>query len=148
MNNTIAAELVKFYQMLPHPEGGYYKETYRSLETTQTPRGERSVATGIYYLLEAGQSSSLHRIKSDEMWHFYAGDPLIVYEKSGDGLIKETVLGSDFMRGHLSQYVVPAGAWFGAYLPKDSQYAFVGCTVSPGFDFSDFELASKDLPAL
>lgn len=148
MNNTNAAELVKFYQMLPHPEGGYYKETYRSLETTQTPWGERSVATGIYYLLEAGQSSSLHRIKSDEMWHFYAGDPLIVYEKSEDGLIKETVLGSDFKSGHLSQYVVPAGAWFGAYLPKGSQYAFVGCTVSPGFDFSDFELALKDLPAL
>lgn len=132
--------------MLPHPEGGYFKETYRSLEMTHTSRGERSVATGIFYLLEKGQSSSLHRIKSDEMWHFYAGDPLIVYEKSIDGSIKETVLGSDFKRGQLSQYVVPAGTWFGAYLPEGSQYAFVGCTVSPGFDFNDFELAPTNVP--
>lgn len=141
---TKAAELIEFYQMLPHPEGGHFKETYRSQEVTQTSRGERSVATGIFYLLEAGQSSSLHRIKSDEMWHFYAGDPLVVYEKASDGTIKETILGTDFKSGQLSQYVVPAGAWFGAYLAPGSQYAFVGCTVSPGFDFNDFELVAKE----
>src|SRR5690606_14761667 len=102
-----AAELDEHYKILPHSEGGFFKETYRSLETTQTSRGERSVATAIYYLLEQGQSSSLHRIKSDEMWHFYEGDPLVVYEKMSDGIIKETVLGHDFKRGHISQYVVP-----------------------------------------
>ena len=135
-----ADELIKFYEMTPHPEGGYFKETYRSREVISTPRGERSASTAIFYLLLKGQSSRLHRIKSDEMWHFYGGDPLIVFEKNDDGSIKETLLGSDFKQGQQVQYTVPAGRWFGAYLPPGSDYSFVGCTVSPGFDFKDFEL--------
>lgn len=133
-------ELIKAYDLLPHPEGGFYKETYRSKEMTMTSRGERPVATGIFYLLSQGQKSNLHRIKSDEMWHFYGGDALVVYEKNDDGSIKETVLGRDLTRGQKVQYTVPAGVWFGAYLPEGSEFAFVGCTVSPGFDFQDFEL--------
>lgn len=139
---TKAQELVAYYQMIPHPEGGYFKETYRSLEMFPTPRGPRSASTAIYYLLEKGQSSRLHRIKSDEMWHFYEGDPLIVYEKRDDGTIKETLLGRDLKNGQLLQYTVPAGVWFGAYLPEGSEFSLVGCTVSPGFDFADFELFS------
>ena len=133
-------ELIKFYGLIPHPEGGYFLETYRSPEKTNTASGERSVSTAIMYLLTKGQSSRLHRIKSDEMWHFYEGDPLIVFEKEDDGQIKETILGQNFQENQKFQYVVPANRWFGAYLPEGSDYALVGCTVSPGFDFKDFEL--------
>lgn len=133
-------ELIKAHGLIPHPEGGYYKETYRSKEVTQTSRGERPVSTGIFYLLSKGQKSRLHRIKSDEMWHFYGGDSLVVFEKNEDGTHKETILGSNLSLGQKVQYTVPAGVWFGAYLPEDSEFAFVGCTVSPGFDFQDFEL--------
>lgn len=136
-----ADELIKHYNLLPHPEGGYFQETYKAKETFITERGERSASTGIFYLLKKGQGSKLHRIKSDEMWHFYEGDPLIVYEENEKGERKETVLGRDFKKGQKLQYVVPAGVWFGAYLPEGSEFALVGCTVSPGFDFQDFELA-------
>jgi predicted cupin superfamily sugar epimerase len=138
---TRIEEIITFYGLIPHPEGGYFQETYRSPESISTPSGERSVSTAIFYLLTKGQSSRLHRIKSDEMWHFYEGDPLIVFEKEDNGLIKETVLGKDLSKNQKFQYVVPANRWFGAYLPEGSNYALVGCTVSPGFDFSDFELA-------
>ncbi len=133
-------ELIKAYDLIPHPEGGFYKETYRSKEVTQTSRGERPVSTGIFYLLSKGQKSRLHRIKSDEMWHFYGGDSLVVFEKNDDGTTKETILGTNLSLGQKVQYTVAAGVWFGAYLPEGSEFAFVGCTVSPGFDFQDFEL--------
>lgn len=120
-------ELVKLHNLQPHPEGGYFKETYRS-----------DYSTGIFYLLLRGQKSSLHRIQSDEMWHFYDGDAICVVELSADGKIKETRLD----KSH-PQYVVPAGVWFGAYLPEDSNFAFTGCTVAPAFHFKDFELADK-----
>ncbi|MBA2404917.1 MAG: cupin domain-containing protein [Bdellovibrionales bacterium] len=120
-------ELIQTHGLLPHPEGGFYKETYRS-----------EFSTGIFYLLLKGQKSSFHRIKSDEMWHFYGGDSLSVVEITADGKIKETVLNNKNV-----QYVVPAGVWFGAYLPVGSEYAFVGCTVAPAFHFSDFEMGDK-----
>lgn len=132
-------EIVAYYEMKPHPEGGYYKETYRSAGKFHNHHH----STAIYYLLEAGQKSSLHRIKSDEVWHFYGGDSLVVAEILPSGEVKETTLGTDFKKGELVQYVVPAGNWFGAYLPDSSKYAFVGCTVSPGFEFADFELADR-----
>lgn len=122
-------ELISRFDLKPHPEGGYFKETYRS-----------ESATGIYYLLGKGDSSSFHRIKSDEMWHFYSGDPLIVVEIDANGEIKETVIGPNTT----FQYVVPAGVWFGAYLPKGSEYALVGCTVAPAFNFKDFEMGNKE----
>lgn len=122
-------ELILTHQLLPHPEGGFYKETYRS-----------DFSTGIFYLLRKGEKSSLHRIKSDEMWHFYGGNSLTVVEISKEGALKETRLDKDRV-----QYVVPAGVWFGAYLETGSEYAFVGCTVAPAFHFEDFELASKDV---
>lgn len=122
-------DIIKTHQLLPHPEGGYYKETYRS-----------EFSTGIFYLLSTGQKSSFHRIKSDEMWHFYGGDSLIVVEITNAGTLKETRLDHKNV-----QYVVPAGKWFGAYLPEGSEFAFVGCTVAPAFRFEDFEMGNKNL---
>jgi uncharacterized protein len=124
--------LITHYEMQPHPEGGFYKETYRSKDST-----------AIYYLLGNGDKSSLHRIKSDEIWHFYEGDSLMVVELTEEGGFKETRLGKNLEKGELVQYVVPAGVWFGAYLPADSSYAFVGCTVSPAFEYKDFEMGNK-----
>lgn len=120
-------QLVNQFSLLPHPEGGYYKETYRSEHST-----------GIYYLLMNGQKSSLHRITSDEMWHFYGGDSIVIVELLNDGSFKETRLDKNHV-----QYVVPANVWFGAYLPNDSRYAFCGCTVAPAFHFENFEMGNK-----
>jgi predicted cupin superfamily sugar epimerase len=125
---TIVQELIQTHGLIAHPEGGFFKETYRS-----------EFSTGIFYLLSKGHKSSFHRIKSDEMWHFYAGDSLTVVELTQAGALKETRLDKNNV-----QYVVPAGVWFGAYLENDSDYAFVGCTVAPAFHYEDFELAQKD----
>ena len=125
---TIVQELIQAHHLLPHPEGGFFKETYRS-----------EFSTGIFYLLSKGHKSSFHRIKSDEMWHFYAGDSLTVVELTQEGALKETRLDKNNV-----QYVVPAGVWFGAYLENGSDFAFVGCTVAPAFHYEDFELAQKD----
>lgn len=121
-------ELIKLHNLLPHPEGGFFKETFRS-----------EFSTGIFYLLGKGQKSSFHRIKSDEMWHFYDGDSISIVEITNTGMIKETILDKNNV-----QYVVPANVWFGAYLPDGSQFAFTGCTVAPAFHFSDFEMGNKE----
>ncbi len=126
---SIFEKIIQTHQLLPHPEGGYYKETYRS-----------EFSTGIFYLLGSGQKSSFHRIKSDEMWHFYGGDSLTIVEITLEGRIKETSLDKNNV-----QYVVSAGVWFGAYIPEKSQYAYVGCTVAPAFHFEDLEMGQKDL---
>lgn len=142
-------------QLAPHPEGGWFRETYRARETIEASAlphrfdGARSISTAITFLLEAGQCSHLHRIKADEVWHFYAGDPLIVVEIDAVGSLKTTRLGGDLGAGGAFQHVVPAGAWFGAVPAEGSRYAphgfaLVGCTVAPGFDFADFELADRD----
>jgi hypothetical protein len=122
-------ELISRFKLQPHPEGGYFVETYRS-----------DFSTGIYYLLGAGDQSCFHRIKSDEMWHFYSGDPMIIVEIDEHGKIKETELGAytNF------QYVVPANTWFGSFLKEGSKYALVGCTVAPAFHFTDFEIGVKE----
>lgn len=121
-------DLIELHNLLPHPEGGYYRETYRSI-----------YSTGIFYLLNKGQKSSFHKIKSDEMWHFYSGDSISIVEITAEGTIKETLLNKDNV-----QYIVPANVWFGAYLPENSEYAFTGCTVAPAFHFSDFKIADKN----
>lgn len=134
-----ADELVARLGLKPHPEGGFYKETYRSTETLVLPRGRRSVCTAILYLLPEGGFSALHRIKSDELWFHHAGGDMVVAELAPDGTLRETVLGP----GKEPQHVVPAGAWFGAYAPRGSGFSLVSCTVSPGFDFADFEMGSR-----
>jgi predicted cupin superfamily sugar epimerase len=142
MNPT---ELIERLQLAPHPEGGHFRESYRAAETVGAaalPRrfnGARSISTAIYFLLEAGQCSHLHRIRSDEVWHFYAGDPLDVVEIDATGGLKTTRLGA----GGVYQHVVPAAVWFGAIPAEGGRFALVGCTVAPGFDFADFELADR-----
>lgn len=123
---SIIDHLVHTHDLLPHPEGGFYKETYRSENST-----------AIYYLLPKGDHSALHRIKSDEMWHFYGGDSIVIVEIE-NGALKETLLNAEKV-----QHLVPANTWFGAYIPDNSKFAFTGCTVAPAFEFKDFELASK-----
>lgn len=131
----------------PHPEGGYYIETYRSAVTMDAFGGTRNVSTGIYFLLEGDQFSALHRIKSDEMWHHYNGAPLIVHVIHEDGRYECISVGPDIAAGQRPQAVVPAGAWFGAeidHVPGDARvFSLVGATVAPGFDFQDFEMAER-----
>lgn len=141
--------LVKELNLLPHPEGGYYKETYRSegkiTQTCLTPnfKGDRNMATGIYFLIEKGNFSALHKIKSDETWHFYYGDALEVIEINELGNLTITKIGSDILKGETFQYTVKANTWFGSRVSGAGNFSLVGCTVYPGFDFNDFELANR-----
>ncbi len=134
----------------PHPEGGFYAETYRSSETIAQAdlptryAGNRSFSTGIYFLVKGGQFSALHRIQSDEMWHFYAGTRLTVYSIDNQGQLHTIHLGTQPEQGEVFQAVVSAGCWFGSTVEDPESYALVGCTVAPGFDFADFELAHRN----
>ena len=145
-----AQTYIQALQMQAHPEGGFFKESYRSThlidvsgapDSTPAPR---SVCTAIYFLLEKGNFSALHRIKSDEVWHFYAGQALEVLELRATGELIRTLLGPDILRGHLHQYVVPADTWFAARVVDGGAFSLVGCTVAPGFDFADFCLAERN----
>lgn len=142
-----ARSIVDQLGLLPHPEGGFFRETYRApLTLTGLPQGfagPRSASTAIYYLLERGDMSALHRIASDEVWHHYAGGTLTVHVLHPDGQHEALRLGTDLAAGERPQAVVPAGAWFGARLEGDDDFVLVGCTVAPGFDFEDFELGER-----
>lgn len=144
---SMTQQLIRTYNLQPHPEGGWYVQTYKSDElipASALPErfaGSRHFSTAIYFLLEAGNFSAFHRIKSDECWHFYQGDPLEVFIIQHTGEMNIIKLGNNFGAGQLFQYVVPANCWFASRPAADSQYSFVGCTVAPGFDFADFELA-------
>lgn len=143
-------ELVNHLQLLPHPEGGFYKETYRCDETIsrkalpQRFTGDRNMATAIYFLIEKDNFSALHKIKSDETWHFYSGDALEVIEITNEGLLTSTSVGNNLKAGETFQYTVKAGTWFGSRVKQGGHFSLVGCTVAPGFDFADFEMAERD----
>lgn len=139
-----AEKIIKLLGLIKHPEGGFYKETYRSSTETEFEgfEGQRNVATGIYYLLEQDDFSAFHRIKSDETWHFYDGEPLEVIEIDSEGELTLTLIGNDLMMGDIPQYTVKAGNWFCAR--SRGEFSFVGCTVYPGFDFKDFEMAKRN----
>ena len=145
-----ANELINKFEMLPHPEGGYYKETYKSIETTakdalpQRFGGDRHFSTAIYFLLEQGNFSAFHKIVSDECWHFYAGQTLLIYVIQQNGTLEIVRLGNDILNGETFQYIVPAGCWFASEPSPTSSYSFVGCTVAPGFEFEDFEMAKAE----
>lgn len=140
---------IKKLQLTQHVEGGAFRETYRSelaVPRTVLPlffQGDRNVSTSIYFLLAAGQFSAFHRIASDEVWHFYSGDPLLVHEICHNGRLITHLLGSNPEKGESFQTVVKAGSWFASVPAPGSEYALVGCTVAPGFDFADFELANR-----
>ncbi len=139
-----AEDLVQTLHLLPHPEGGFYRETYRAATRLD---GGRAAATMIYFLLPAGHVSRLHRIDADEGWHHYLGGALEICEldESRPGSsARVTRLGKDLSRGEVPQHLVPAGRWFGAAPATGSPYALVGCTVAPGFEFSKFELGRRD----
>ncbi len=140
------SEILNCFPLISHPEGGAYLETYKSSDsaTFMGFKGERSLATGIYFLLKEGEFSSLHRILSDEMWHFYGGGPLEILEITPTGGVHSTTLGTRLYQGEKVQYVVKAGNWFGARPFPKSEFSFVGCTVAPGFDFRDFELGRAE----
>ncbi len=145
-----AEQLIQHLQLLPHSEGGYYKEVYRSRGTIaesclpQTFGGDRHYSTSIYYLLQKGDFSAFHRIKSDELWHFYAGGNLLLHLLDEKGTYHCLSLGSNIMDGAGFQAVMPAGVWFAAEPAPGTDFTLAGCTVSPGFDFRDFEMAEKN----
>lgn len=134
----------------PHPEGGFYKEVYRSqgiLSTNNLPEqfdGERNYCTSIYFVLTSENFSAFHKIKQDEIWHFYEGSPLFVHIIDENGIYQKVELGPNPELGQVRQFVVPANLWFGSSVKNPNDYSFVGCTVAPGFDFKDFELANQE----
>ena len=140
---------IKNLNLQAHPEGGFYKETYRSPEIIAScglpPRfiGTRNFSTAIYFLLRSQDRSVFHRINSDELWHFYQGSTLSIYILTDQGLQIQK-LGTDLLSGESLQVMIPANCWFGARVGKKETYALCGCTVAPGFDFQDFEMAHRD----
>ena len=138
-----AKDLIRILQLEPHPEGGYFKETWRSGEKLINARGAtRNLSTAIYYLLENHDKSLFHRIGSDELWFFHQGNPIEIFLIE-EGKLVVRLLGSDVENGEDPQIFIPAGTWFSAKIRNSKGYALVSCTVSPGFDFSDFELAVR-----
>lgn len=146
MNNK-----AKFYidklKLIPHPEGGYYREIYRSGEYINTEglperyKGKRVFSTSIYFMLEDKQVSKFHRLKSDEVWHFYDGSPVVIYLLNNN--LEKVILGKDIAKGNTFQYTVKKNNWFAAELMEKNSFSLLGCSVSPGFDFNDFELAER-----
>lgn len=133
-----------------HPEGGYYRQTYRAdlvlAKQTLPPQytGARSASTAIYFLLDGENFSAFHRLRSDELWHFYVGEALVVHVIEANGRYSEVKLGSNLEAGEVFQAVVKAGCWFASQVRDGKSFALVGCTVAPGFDFADFELAKRE----
>ena len=138
-----AADWIRRLDLLAHPEGGFYRETYRSAGTVAADGGTRALSTAIYFLLPGDQVSALHRIRSDEIWHFYAGSALTLFVIHRDGRLEQARLGPDAAAGERFQALVPAGCWYGAAVDDPASYALVGGTVAPGFDFADFELGAR-----
>ncbi len=145
-----AAYWIEKLKLEAHPEGGRYRQTYRAdliLSKESLPEeftGARAASTAIYFLLEGEELSALHRLRSDEVWHFYVGSPLVVHVIGRDGDYSEILLGDDAEAGEVLQAVVKAGCWFGSRVKDGRGFALVGCTVAPGFDFEDFEMAKRD----
>ena len=141
---------IKKLQLTPHIEGGAFREVYRSSLAIPAPslpilfQGDRNICTSIYFLLQKGQFSAFHRIASDELWHFYFGDPLLIHEIGHGGALITHRLGSDPEAGEVFQTIIKAGSWFASLPDAMGEYALVGCTVSPGFDFADLEMAGQE----
>lgn len=146
-----ADQVIALFDLKPHrEEGGYFVETYRSPETISENalpgryKGHRSLGTAIYYLITSETFSAMHRLRSDEVFHFYLGDPLEMLQLWPDGSGKILILGSDILNGMQPQAVIPTGVWQGARLLKGGKFALLGTTVAPGFEFADYESGRKD----
>ena len=141
--------IIERLKLQPHPEGGWYAQTYRSAGSTPpmgTGKRVRPWSTSIYFLLTGENFSAFHRLKSDELWYHHAGDALAVEMIDAEGRYERLEIGS-VMEGYAPQAIVPGGCWFASHPLEGSQWALVGCGVAPGFDFDDFELAEADVLA-
>jgi len=148
---TTAQQIIEFFGMKPLPnEGGFYIETYRCREKLALPHlparyaGGRNLCTAILYLLTPDTFSALHRVKSDEIFHFYLGDPVTMLQLHPDGSSEVITLGRDIFKGNRVQVIVPNGAWQGCFLDPRGKFALMGTTVCPGFEFADFEPANRE----
>ncbi len=145
-----AKEIITKFDLTEHPEGGYYKETYRSNGLIKNNNlsehffGDRNYSTCIYFLLTSEKFSAFHKINQDEIWHFYSGTTLKLHMISLDGNYSFVLIGNDLLNNEKPQFVVPAQYWFAAEIIKENSFAFTGCTVSPGFDFKDFVLPKRE----
>jgi predicted cupin superfamily sugar epimerase len=146
-----ADELIRRLQLQPHPkEGGYFRETYRADDVWPAaalpPRyqGDRRAGTAIYYLLTPATFSALHRLQSDEVFHFYLGSPVRMLQLLPDGTGRTVVLGPDVLGGQHLQVMVPRGVWQGSLLEPGGDFALLGCTVAPGFEYADYENGGRE----
>jgi predicted cupin superfamily sugar epimerase len=145
-----AQHWIKKLNLQKHPEGGYFSEVYRSKEEIKREHlpsrysGARNHSTSIYFLLTSNEFSAFHRIKSDETWHFYSGQPVTIHMIDGKGNYSSVKLGSNPESGEVFQFTIPHGTWFAASVDEPDSYALVGCTVAPGFYFDDFELGKRE----
>jgi predicted cupin superfamily sugar epimerase len=150
INSISVEEYVSLLSLKPHPEGGFFRETYRSSESIPASFlsdrfiESRNLSTSIYYLLDRESFSSFHRIKSDEIWHFYNGCGLYIYEIDKVGNYVTHKLGNNLKEGFSFQITIKSESWFAAENINKLDYSLVGCTVAPGFDFNDFEIAKRD----
>ena len=139
MSEITASEIIEQLDLEEHPEGGYFRETYRGNEIVQGEDGkERTAGTGIYFLLTEGVCTNWHRVRSDELWHFYCGDQLVLELIDDAGNFKQLMLGDELSEEGKIQQLIPKYCWQRAY--STGNYTLVGCTVNPGFEFEDFEM--------
>ena len=145
-----SADIIEHLNLQRHPEGGWFSEAYRSqdiIESESLPEGYSSAhcfGTSIYFLLDKADFSAFHRIRSDETWHFYLGSAIVIHCISPDGTYSPVELGRDIRKGQVLQYTIPRNCWFAAGNLDKNTFSLVGCTVAPGFDYSDFELGKKE----
>ncbi|RKY95152.1 MAG: hypothetical protein DRQ13_07450 [Ignavibacteriae bacterium] len=145
-----AQKYIEKLQLKLHPEGGYYKEIYRAGEIIlpehlpKRYKSSRNFSTSIYFLLEGNQVSNFHRLKSDEQWHFYDGSSIVLYVIDEAGNLNKILLGRSIEKGESLQTVIKYNSWFAAELSNKTSFALISCTVTPGFDFNDFELGNRD----
>ncbi|MGE5114562.1 MAG: cupin domain-containing protein [Acidobacteriaceae bacterium] len=145
-----AEDIKRLLHLVPHSEGGSYIQTYKSSVSfppealTSLYDGPRSTGTAIYYLLEPGTFSEMHRLRSDEIFHFYLGDPVEMLQLSPNGATRVVQLGTDLSSGQQPQVVVPKNVWQGSRLIPGGRFALLGCTVSPGFEFADYQSGHRD----
>ena len=141
--------IIKLLDLQPHPEGGFFKETYRSPgiipkeSLDDSFGGDRNHSTSIYFMLTSENFSAFHRIKADEGWHFYLGSPIRLHTISAEGDYTHNIIGNDIMNGEQPQLIVNAGDWFASEVVEENSFSLVGCTVSPGFSYEDFEMAQQ-----
>ncbi len=139
-----AETIIKELDLKQHPEGGFYRETYRSSERIKLSAGKtRHTATAIYYLLNEGDKSHFHRVGADEIWLFHQGEPLEILMITDDGNIETKILGDRLELNQEPQITIPANTWFAAHIKEKKGFTLVSCVVAPGFEFDDFELANK-----